>query len=108
MRADLPARLGQTVLVVFLSLTAVFFLMRLGGGLVLLFLPVDIQAKDLTEFRERLGFNDPVAIQYGRFILVLERLPAVAVVLFGMGEDAARRRARLDVRGEAGPLGAGR
>ena len=96
MRAYLLSRLGQTVLVVFLSLTAVFFLMRLGGDPVLLFLPMDIQAKDLTEFRQRLGFNDPVAVQYGRFVgravrgdfgeslrykqdalgLVLERLPA--------------------------------
>jgi peptide/nickel transport system permease protein len=95
-RAYLLSRLGQTILVVFLSLTAVFFLMRLGGDPVLLFLPMDIQAKDLTEFRERLGFNDPVAVQYGRFVtrairgdfgeslrykqdalgLVLERLPA--------------------------------
>jgi peptide/nickel transport system permease protein len=96
MRAYLLSRLGQTVLVVFLSLTAVFFLVRLGGDPVLLFLPMDIQAKDLNEFRQRLGFNDPLAVQYGRFItraahgdfgeslryrrdalgLVLERLPA--------------------------------
>lgn len=96
MRAYLLSRLGQTFLVVFLSLTAVFFLVRLGGDPVLLFLPMDIQAKDLNEFRERLGFNDPLAVQYGRFIgralhgdfgeslryksdalrLVLERLPA--------------------------------
>ncbi|HEX4994481.1 MAG TPA: ABC transporter permease, partial [Methylomirabilota bacterium] len=107
MRAYLLSRLGQTVLVVFLSLTAVFFLMRLGGDPVLLFLPMDIQAKDLTEFRERLGFNDPVAVQYGRFVgravrgdfgeslrykqdalgLVLERLPAtlhLAVAALGL------------------------
>jgi peptide/nickel transport system permease protein len=106
-RAYLLSRLGQTVLVVFLSLTAVFFLMRLGGDPVLLFLPMDIQAKDLTEFRERLGFNDPVAVQYGRFVgrairgdfgeslrykqdalgLVLERLPAtlyLAVAALGL------------------------
>ncbi len=96
MRAYLMSQLGQTLLVVFLSLTAVFFLVRLGGDPVLLFLPMDIQAKDLNEFRERLGFNDPLAVQYGRFIgralhgdfgeslrykndalgLVLERLPA--------------------------------
>ena len=96
MRAYLLSRLAQTLLVVFLSLTAVFFLVRLGGDPVLLFLPMDIQAKDLTEFRQRLGFNDPLAVQYGRFIghaargdfgeslryksdalhLVLERLPA--------------------------------
>jgi peptide/nickel transport system permease protein len=95
-RAYVLSRLGQTVLVVFLSLTAVFFLARLGGDPVLLFLPMDIQAKDLNEFRERLGFNDPLPVQYARFMagavrgdfgeslrykqdalgLVLERLPA--------------------------------
>jgi peptide/nickel transport system permease protein len=82
--------------VVFLSLTAVFFLVRLSGDPVLLFLPMDIQAKDVNEIRQRLGFNDPLAVQYGRFVagavrgdfgeslrykrdalgLVLERLPA--------------------------------
>src|SRR5262245_2124530 len=96
MRAYLLSRLGQTALVVFLALTAVFFLMRLGGDPVLLFLPMDIQAKDVNEFRQRLGFNDPLAVQYARFLggairgdfgeslrykrdalgLVLERLPA--------------------------------
>jgi peptide/nickel transport system permease protein len=95
-RAYLLIRLGQTALVVFLALTAVFFLVRLGGDPVLLFLPADIQAKDVNEFRQRLGFNDPLAVQYGRFVagalrgdfgeslryrrdalgLVLERLPA--------------------------------
>ncbi len=96
MRAYLLSRLVQTALVVFLSLTAVFFLVRLGGDPVLLFLPMDIQAKDVDEFRQRLGFNDPLPVQYGRFVaaaargdfgqslryrqdalrLVLERLPA--------------------------------
>src|SRR5262249_50886227 len=62
----------------------------------LLFLPMDIQAKDVNEFRQRLGFNDPLIVQYARFVsgalhgdfgeslrykrdalgLVLERLPA--------------------------------
>jgi peptide/nickel transport system permease protein len=67
-RVYLLSRLGQTVLVVYLSLTAVFFLVRLGGDPVLLFLPMDIQAKDLNEFRQRLGFNDPLPVQYGRFV----------------------------------------
>jgi len=96
MRGYLLSRLGQTALVVFLSLTAVFFLVRLAGDPVLLFLPMDIQAKDVDEIRQRLGFNDPLAVQYSRFVsnairgdfgeslryrrdalrLVLERLPA--------------------------------
>jgi peptide/nickel transport system permease protein len=95
-RGYLASRLAQTGLVVLLSLTAVFGMVRLSGDPVLLFMPMDIQAKDVNEFRERLGFNDPLAVQYGRFItravrgdfgeslrykkdalaLVLERVPA--------------------------------
>src|ERR1044072_8689618 len=100
MRGWIAARLAQTVLVVFLSLTAVFFLVRLAGDPVLLFMPMDIQAKDVAEFRERLGFNDPVGVHDARFVrgavhgdfgeslryrrdamgLVLERLPATLVL----------------------------
>jgi peptide/nickel transport system permease protein len=100
MRAYLVSRLAQTVLVVFLALSAVFFMSRLGGDPVLLFLPTDIQAKDVEEFRQRLGFNDPLTVQYARFMggalrgdfgeslryrrdamgLVLERLPATLLL----------------------------
>ena len=96
MRGYLVSRLAQTALVVFLSLTAVFVMVRLSGDPVTLFMPMDIQAKDVNEFRQRLGFNDPLGVQYARFIggavrgdfgeslryrrdalgLVLERLPA--------------------------------
>jgi peptide/nickel transport system permease protein len=95
-RAYVAARLAQTALVLFLALSAVFAMTRLAGDPVLLFMPMDIQAKDVNEWRQRLGFNDPVAVQYARFIggalrgdfgeslryrrpalaLVLERLPA--------------------------------
>lgn len=100
MRAYVAARLAQTLLVVFLSLSAVFAMSRLAGDPVLLFMPMDIQAKDVAEFRQRLGFNDPLAVQYGRFLrgvlrgdfgeslryrrdalgLVLERLPATLLL----------------------------
>ena len=100
MRHYVLARMGQCALVVLLSLTAVFGMVRLGGDPVLLFLPMDIQAKDVDEFRERLGFNDPLLVQYGRFMagvlrgdfgeslryrrdalgLVLERLPATLLL----------------------------
>src|SRR5438046_1835405 len=68
MRGWIAARLLQTVLVVFLSLTAVFGMVRLSGDPVLLFMPMDIQAKDVNEYRERLGFNDPLLVQYARFM----------------------------------------
>src|ERR671923_343325 len=91
---------AQPVLVVFLSLTAVFGMVRLSGAPVPLFMPMDIQAKDVAEYRERLGFNDPLLLQYGRFLagavrgdfgeslryrrdamgLVLERLPATLLL----------------------------
>jgi peptide/nickel transport system permease protein len=100
MRAYLASRLAQTALVLFLSLTAVFAMTRLSGDPVLLFMPMDIQAKDVNEFRQRLGFNDPMPLQYARFItgaargdfgeslryrqdamgLVLERLPATLLL----------------------------
>jgi peptide/nickel transport system permease protein len=100
MRRYVAARLAQSALVVLLSLSAVFGMVRLGGDPVLLFLPMDIQAKDVNEFRQRLGFNDPLAVQYARFMagalhgdfgeslryrrdalgLVLERLPATLLL----------------------------
>ena len=100
MRTWIASRLAQTVLVVFLSLTAVFAMVRLSGDPVLLFMPMDIQAKDVNEFRQRLGFNDPLIVQYARFMkgavrgdfgdslryrrdafgLVLERLPATLLL----------------------------
>src|SRR3989442_13222364 len=100
MRAYVLSRLAQTALVVFLSLSAVFAMVRLGGDPVLLFMPMDIQAKDVNEIRQRLGFNDPLPVQYARFVggalrgdfgeslryrrdalgLVLERLPATRLL----------------------------
>jgi peptide/nickel transport system permease protein len=100
MRRYVVARLAQSALVVLLSLTAVFGMVRLGGDPVLLFLPMDIQAKDVNEIRQRLGFNDPLTVQYVRFMagavqgdfgqslryrrdalgLVLERLPATLLL----------------------------
>jgi peptide/nickel transport system permease protein len=100
MRGYLLSRLLQTAVVVFLSLTAVFAMVRLSGDPVTLFMPMDIQAKDINEFRQRLGFNDPLGVQYARFIggavrgdfgeslrykraalgLVLERLPATLLL----------------------------
>ena len=100
MRGYVLSRLLQTALVVFLSLTAVFAMVRLAGDPVTLFMPMDIQAKDVNEFRERLGFNDPIGVQYWHFIggavrgnfgeslrykrdalsLVLERVPATLLL----------------------------
>ncbi|HEV2358433.1 MAG TPA: ABC transporter permease [bacterium] len=94
----LLGRIGQAVVAVFLALTAVFFLVRITGDPVILFLPLDVQPKDIAQFRHLLGFDRPLGAQYVEFLgramhgdfgaslryrapalsLVLERLPATA------------------------------
>jgi peptide/nickel transport system permease protein len=89
-------RLVSGVLVIFLVITAVFIMTHMTGDPVLLFTPMDTSPKDIDQIRDRLGFNDPLYVQYGRFLdgvahgsfgdstreqrpateVVLERLPA--------------------------------
>jgi peptide/nickel transport system permease protein len=61
-------RLIHVVFVVFLVLTVVFFLTRLTGDPVHFFVPMDTARADLEEIRERYGFNDPLWVQYIRFM----------------------------------------
>ncbi|MDP9368902.1 MAG: ABC transporter permease [Chloroflexota bacterium] len=61
-------RLVSGAVVVVLAVTAVFFMVRLSGDPVLLFAPMDTSRKDIDEIRDRLGFNDPLVVQYGRFM----------------------------------------
>lgn len=84
-------RLLSAAVVIFLATTAVFFMVRLSGDPVLLFAPMDTSRKDLGEIRERMGFDDPLAVQYARFVgdavqgdfgeSTRERRPAIDVVL---------------------------
>ncbi len=89
-------RIVQTVIVVFLALTVVFFLIRLSGDPTVLMLPPDAPPEQFEEFREQHGFNKPLYVQYFDFLknsirgdfgdsirmgtsavgLVLERIPA--------------------------------
>jgi ABC-type dipeptide/oligopeptide/nickel transport system permease component len=83
-----------------------FVFMHLSGDPVMLMLPPDATDKQIEEFRERMGFNDPIPLQYLRFLsgavrgdfgislrhqqpamgLVLERLPAtLELAVAGMG-----------------------
>ena len=64
----LVARVLQAVSAVFFALTAVFFLVRITGDPVILFLPLDVQPKDIAEFRHLLGFDQPVWVQYLAFL----------------------------------------
>ena len=96
MRAYLVRRLLQSVLVLLGVSVVVFLILHLTGDPALLLLPPDASAEDVAKFRDAMGFNDPVAVQYVRFLrgavrgdfgeslrhgepamhLVLERLPA--------------------------------
>src|SRR5438046_9670273 len=96
MTVYLLRRLGQAVLVLLGVSFVVFFILYLTGDPALVLLPPDASAEDIRAFRERMGFNDPFVVQYGRFLggalrgdfgqsvrhgepafhLVVERLPA--------------------------------
>lgn len=91
MKRYVITRLLSGVLVIFLALTAVFFMLRLSGDPVLLFAPMDTSRQDMDAIRERMGFNDPLLVQYGRFMQdavqgdfgnsARERRPAMEVVI---------------------------
>ena len=96
MRSYLLRRLWQSLLVLFGVSVVVFLILHLTGDPAGLLLPPDATAEDIAKFRTAMGFDDPVAVQYARFLkgavrgdfgeslrhgepamgLVLERLPA--------------------------------
>jgi peptide/nickel transport system permease protein len=89
-------RFVETIFVLYLALTAVFVMVHLSGDPALLMVPLDASPEFVEQFREEMGFNDPLIVQYGRFIagavrgdfgralrqqasalsLVIERIPA--------------------------------
>ena len=96
MTSYLLRRGWQSLLVLFGVSVVVFLILHLTGDPALLLLPPDATAEDIVKFRHAMGFDDPVAVQYLRFLrgalrgdfgeslrhgepamgLVLERLPA--------------------------------
>jgi ABC-type dipeptide/oligopeptide/nickel transport system permease component len=95
-KSYLRRRLWQSLLVLLGVSVVVFLILHLTGDPAALLLPPDATAEDITKFRTAMGFDDPVAVQYVRFLkgavrgdfgeslrhgepamaLVLERLPA--------------------------------
>jgi ABC-type dipeptide/oligopeptide/nickel transport system permease component len=95
-RAYLLRRLLQSLLVLLGVSAVVFLILHLTGDPAILLLPQDATAEDIARLRSQLGFNDPLVVQYLRFLrgavqgnfgdslrhgepamsLVLERLPA--------------------------------
>ncbi|HSB41831.1 MAG TPA: nickel ABC transporter permease [Methylomirabilota bacterium] len=96
MKSYLLRRLWQSLIVLFGVSVVVFLILHLTGDPAGLLLPPDATAEDIAKFRRAMGFDDPVAVQYLRFLkgavrgdfgeslrhgepamdLVLERLPA--------------------------------
>ena len=96
MNSYLLRRLWQSLLVIFGVSVVVFLILHLTGDPAALMLPPDATAEDIAKFRHDMGFDDPVAVQYVRFLkgavrgdfgqsirhgepamgLVVERLPA--------------------------------
>jgi peptide/nickel transport system permease protein len=95
-KSYLLRRLWQSLLVLFGVSVVVFLILHLTGDPAALLLPPDATADDIAKFRTAMGFDDPVAVQYLRFLkgalrgdfgeslrhgepamgLVVERLPA--------------------------------
>ena len=89
-------RLVQGTITAFLVFTAVFFIMRLSGDPTLLFLPPEASQEDIDRFRQEMGWDRPLVVQYVSYLgdvvqgdfgqslsysspaleIVLDRLPA--------------------------------
>ena len=96
MGAYLLARLGQSAVAVACVLVLSFFMVRLTGDPAVVMLPQEATAADVAAFRQAMGFDRPLAVQFWEFlrqaaigdfgkslqyrtsarVLIVERLPA--------------------------------
>jgi peptide/nickel transport system permease protein len=96
-------RMLHGILVLFGVSVIVFLLMHLGGDPVAVLLPLDAPPEQVEAFREEMGFNRPLPVQYFYFLsravrgdfgysyhyrtdamsIVLERMPATLKLTFG-------------------------
>lgn len=85
----------QSVFSLIALIVLVFFLARLTGSPADLYLPQDASAEARFQFNERLGFNDPLYVQFGRFF--------IGLLQFDMGESLQFSRPAVDVVLQAFP-----
>ncbi|GGL02367.1 ABC transporter permease [Nocardia jinanensis] len=64
----LARRIVQSLVTIFGVVTVAFFLVRLSGNPAALLLGPDASAADVDELSKTLGFDDPLVVQYGRFL----------------------------------------
>jgi peptide/nickel transport system permease protein len=68
MHVWLSKRIAYSLLTLLAISLIVFSLVRLTGDPVLLFLPPDAPTEEVERLRQQLGFNDPLPVQYARFL----------------------------------------
>src|SRR6056300_1915876 len=68
MRQYLSKRIFSSILAITGLFVMVFFLARLTGDPGHLYLPIDAPLEVRKEFSEKHGFNDPIYIQFGKFL----------------------------------------
>lgn len=106
MQRYLFTRLIQSVLLMVGVLVITFFMVRLTGDPASTMVPRDASPERIEEVRERMGFNDPLLVQFGRYMggaavgnfgqslhyrraampMVLERVPAtIELTLAALG-----------------------
>jgi len=87
----LARKLPQTIIVVLGVSVITFFIMHLSGDPAQLMLPPEATEEEIQSFREALGLNDPIYVQYARFLKgavrgdfgqsLVQRRPAFQVVM---------------------------
>lgn len=85
----LLGRLVQAIPTLVGTSVVVFMLVHLTGDPALLMLSPDTPAAQVEEFRQRLGFTDPLPVQYGRFV--------VGILTGDLGESFRFRAPALDL-----------
>ena len=74
MRSFLGKRAVASAISLIGLIVLVFFLSRLTGDPTTLYLPVDASLESREQFRELHGLNDPLMVQFGRYLSDLARL----------------------------------
>ena len=100
MYSYIASRFAQSIIVLIGVSAIVFFALFLTGDPAVLMMPPDASHQEIDAFRESMGFNDPLIVQYGRYLwralqgdfgkslryhestvsLVAQRLPATALL----------------------------
>lgn len=71
MKRYIIKRVASSIIAILGAATVVFFLIRISGDPVRLMLPMEATEEQVQALKVTLGYNDPLYIQYGRFIINL-------------------------------------